>query len=55
MTTDVLDENKSKKRWFLRRRSGDGKDIAAVYHHYPKGSKPEDLEPYKVGLLKPAQ
>lgn len=36
-----------KKKKFLRRRSGQGQDIASVYHNYPPGTKPDNLAPYK--------
>jgi len=32
----------------LRRRHGTGKDVAAAYHNYPPGVKPDNLESYKV-------
>lgn len=40
-----------KKKKFLRRRSGQGQDIASVYHNYPPGTKPDNLAPYKVGRV----
>lgn len=40
-------ESEKKKKPFLRRRSGEGKDIASVYHNYPQGIKPDNLAPYK--------
>jgi len=40
------DGDKTKKS-MLRRRSGDGKDIALCYHNYPHGTTPSNLKPYK--------
>lgn len=35
------------KRKFLRRRSGDGRDVAVPYHKFPPGTRPDNLKPYK--------
>jgi anion exchange protein len=44
----VAEPNKTEsKRMFLRRRSGQAKDIALAFYKYPPGTNPTNLAPYK--------
>jgi len=46
VTSENNNEDKARKS-MLRRRSGDGKDLANCYLDYPHGTNPDNLKPYK--------